>query len=1100
MTYFGIRIHIGIIFLIICFIHLNQSINIDTITINNPTCFGYADGSLIPSVSGSIGIVTYTWSPCCQNLNNVENAPNGTYSLFVEDDLGSDNWTGSLSQPNQIEISAIQNDASRCNEFGNLGNPPKINPNAYYAVNIYGGSPPYNYVWSSDLGTFDNINDLNTKYTGPSERINKLNLTVYDDNGCYNIEQFEVIINDPYLNYDYISPTNLGGSDGILKNIRLTGIYDPSMTGLYNWLFYDKDGITILDSGDSFNPIPDQHGLESGTYKIVISLSCNGQFDLSLPDPIIIDMPSNIKHCDSSDFVNITGGQSPYIYSWTPIYYLTSSDSKLPGFEYNNQLPIIYTLNVTDSNGAWNTKQISVSGLNIDANYLNICDGNPDTLSVNVNDGQGPYTYQWSPATYLSDPNIADPIITINQVESITYNIKVTDSNGCISEKNVIVNSEMPNIGYNTQDVSCFNLGSITNIYISGVLDTGSICWNLKDGSNILRSGISEPDGKIPDIYDLQDGIYYFEIYCNICQYNSEDIIIGSSDNLSINMPNSISYCDLNEEDIIISGGNDLYIFEWTPSEYLIDNTVLYPSISSTAQLPIEFSLKVIDGNGCQTTSSINIYGSPIELASKIENISCMNKDDANITITSIDDSIIKCMWNDNESGCERINIGTGDYIINVVDVCDFVSTLKFNIDFQDSDGDGVIDCFDECPNDLNKITPGICGCEISDLDEDNDGYPFCIDLCDTNANVYDQQCPDIISLYTNNEGENMMISASIPKDELNIIYNITQPGNKYVKRVEVISLPINEIDNKGNIIQTFDLNSIKWNNTLISYDGYDLLISKSIGSVNGFQLNLTYYSYFFNRDCYIYVNSVLDDNELDNYGIVNKIINCSIDSGNYGKYFAKYSSGDSKLSFIIENWPFINNSNRLQVTYQYNSLEGEIKSVETRSNDDVINLMYKLEDDLRMSIDFLTNSIIDDDLKFVEIYTPNKNNITIIFDNFENRVLYDPLLKFFFSDNDETNINDWITWKLPLIMIATLSSFCVLFIFIVYNNRTLRLTIFGEEAIRVENVRKMHRNSKLNFDIVIKSGNISNEQSDFGIDQLNNPSDLIQNNDKEQV
>lgn len=30
-----------------------------------------------------------------------------------------------------------------------------------------------------------------------------------------------------------------------------------------------------------------------------------------------------------------------------------------------------------------------------------------------------------------------------------------------------------------------------------------------------------------------------------------------------------------------------------------------------------------------------------------------------------------------------------------------------------DSDGDGVIDCEDACPNDINKVSPGFCGCDV---------------------------------------------------------------------------------------------------------------------------------------------------------------------------------------------------------------------------------------------------------------------------------------------------------------------------------------------------------------------------------------------------
>lgn len=47
-----------------------------------------------------------------------------------------------------------------------------------------------------------------------------------------------------------------------------------------------------------------------------------------------------------------------------------------------------------------------------------------------------------------------------------------------------------------------------------------------------------------------------------------------------------------------------------------------------------------------------------------------------------------------------------------------------------DSDNDGTPDCNDGCPNDPTKVEPGICGCGIPDTDSDNDGTPDCNDGC----------------------------------------------------------------------------------------------------------------------------------------------------------------------------------------------------------------------------------------------------------------------------------------------------------------------------------------------------------------------------------
>jgi len=47
-----------------------------------------------------------------------------------------------------------------------------------------------------------------------------------------------------------------------------------------------------------------------------------------------------------------------------------------------------------------------------------------------------------------------------------------------------------------------------------------------------------------------------------------------------------------------------------------------------------------------------------------------------------------------------------------------------------DSDNDGTADCNDLCPNDLGKTAPGICGCGVADTDSDGDGVMDCNDGC----------------------------------------------------------------------------------------------------------------------------------------------------------------------------------------------------------------------------------------------------------------------------------------------------------------------------------------------------------------------------------
>ncbi|MCB0805150.1 MAG: T9SS type A sorting domain-containing protein [Bacteroidales bacterium] len=71
-----------------------------------------------------------------------------------------------------------------------------------------------------------------------------------------------------------------------------------------------------------------------------------------------------------------------------------------------------------------------------------ICEGESSQLNASATGGSGNYTYSWSPATGLSDPDIQNPVAT--PTATITYEVTVDDGNSTITDEIMITVNPVP--------------------------------------------------------------------------------------------------------------------------------------------------------------------------------------------------------------------------------------------------------------------------------------------------------------------------------------------------------------------------------------------------------------------------------------------------------------------------------------------------------------------------------------------------------------------------------------------------------------------------------------------------------------------------------
>ena len=203
---------------------------------------------------------------------------------------------------------------------------------------------------------------------------------------------------------------------------------------------------------------------------------------VSAATPLAIDNvvgvdPLCFGSCDGTITINASGGQSPYSYSIDNGTNFQLSDS------FTGLCAGTYDIVVEDQNSDQVTTQVTISepppislfcGIND-----TICDGDTSQVSVTPTGGIAPYNFIWSGSNI--DNNTASTT-EVYPTSSTTYNVDVTDDNGCVAScsVNIIVNSN-PTVDFSYSIPTGCEPHDVTFLPIPG---GGTTCfWDFGDGN-----------------------------------------------------------------------------------------------------------------------------------------------------------------------------------------------------------------------------------------------------------------------------------------------------------------------------------------------------------------------------------------------------------------------------------------------------------------------------------------------------------------------------------------------------------------------------------------------------------------------------------------
>lgn len=376
-----------------------------TVSKGDITCFGSADGLAKLNIVSSVGLFTVAWTGPNNYTSSsfiISNLAQGSYNVIVTDTANcSVSKSVSINMPAQLSVSIKTVKDALCYAAAN----------GHIVTEVVGGRKPYTFSWSGpSTYTSANQNIYNAPY-------GLFQITVTDSSGCSANNQ--AFVSEPgqiVASAKITDVTCFGLSNGKIEQIVSGG----SKPYAYAWVSGNK-------SKDILN-------LSAGNYTVVISDS-NGCFlskTYTVVAPQILELAyvsTNVK-CNGQKNGSFTlfgsGGTFPWTYAVSgPSAYSSSSVTN------KNLGAGSYKVKLTDAKGCKDSQIVVItqpSALSVVKKVIQpSCYGLKGSLSLNVNGGTTPYSYEWldnSGALYAATQNVVSADVG-------NYTFTVIDANQC---------------------------------------------------------------------------------------------------------------------------------------------------------------------------------------------------------------------------------------------------------------------------------------------------------------------------------------------------------------------------------------------------------------------------------------------------------------------------------------------------------------------------------------------------------------------------------------------------------------------------------------------------------------------------------------------
>lgn len=568
-----------------------------TETISNVNCFGQNTGSISINVIGGTAPYSYDWKNAgnitVETLQNLTGQGAGTYTVNITDaKLCTYSQSFTITQPIEALNSSVVTSDANC--FGD--------PTGSIDLTVWGGTPPYSYVWTSGQSS----QDVTGLIAGPYL------VTVTDSKGC-------MISRSENIN----QPSALGGtisSTPVLCYGEATGSVSFSPTGGVPPYSYEWSSGTTLYSTTS-NVLMD---IPAGVYNLVMTDSKGCQFTASTSVAQSSQLVGSIVatnilcYGDLTGALNLTvsGGSPVYTYAWTNAGFPAGSSQDLSNIAAGD-----YEVTVTDVNSCQIVlaETITQPSLPVASSFTStdvLCFGDATgSIDLTITGGTTPFTYTWGSGQSTED---------ISNLVAGNYIYTATDVNGCsIGGAIVIFQPLAPLAVTNTVvDILCFGESNgELDLTVTGGTMPYTYAW--ANSSFVMNESGQDLIGFPAETYNvvITDG--------NGCSI-LDTFTINEPPGLGINLVGTDILCKGGNNgaiDLTVTGGSIGYTYLWSNTSLSEDQTLL---IAGT------YGVLVTDNNNCTITDTITLTEPQDSLTYffEVTDVKCNDGTDGEIDIT----------------------------------------------------------------------------------------------------------------------------------------------------------------------------------------------------------------------------------------------------------------------------------------------------------------------------------------------------------------------------------------------------------------------------------------------------------------------------------